>query len=684
MADPAGADAPAVSPRALVSTVELSNLAISPDGRSVAFREERVSVDDNTDHSVWFVADLGDPGTPVNISDGGSVGNGTFTGTAIGPPLWSPDSRWFYFRTVMKGEVQVWRAARDGDRAEQVTHDDANVQAFTVLRDGTRLIYSVGATREQIARAEVDEYRYGIRFDQTIAGYRNLYRSMPIEGQLHSERGVGRTLLADMPPTYRAVDLTSGAVSVATRDDAERLKLESDVQNLPTVALGMTARATVEGTAPNSRVRVSALDGKTIAECSPCGKLTIDAIAWHGSGELLLTVRDDPSFRAQSLYIWNRVDKSLRRVVASDGLMSGGLIAGSMSLPCASSQKYAVCVYASPLVPPRLERIDLADGARETLYAPNAVLAAEVAASVRVENLSWTDRSGVRFAGHLILPRGIEPKRLPLFINYYICPGFLKGAFGGEWPLISLAGHGIAALCINHPPTTDYNPTNYETALSGVRAIVERLHERELIDPRRVGMGGLSFGSEVATWIAGHSSLLAAVSIASGQNTPDWYWQNALQPGFLDDRAMRYWGLRWPDEPQFAQAWRRVSPVFFAASIHAPFLMQTPEGEFRVNTELYARLIHAGTPTDFWIFPEELHQKTQPTHLLSVNERNLDWFRFWLQGAEDWIPEKIAQYARWRDMRKRQCRDLNRWALPWYCSMTQRIDQEAQAKKLFH
>lgn len=487
---------------------------------------------------------------------------------------------------------------------------------------------------------------------------------------MHSERGVfAQTLLADTPPSYRAVDLASGSVSPSTQEEIDRLSLEAAVHNQPDVALSGSARATVAGTAPDTRVTISSLAGEDLGKCEACERLTIVAVAWHGEDELLLTVRDDPAFRAQSLYLWNRVNGTLRRVVTTDGLMSGGEIAdGASVLPCASGQRYAVCVYASPLVPPRLERIDLVNGARRTVYAPNAGLAADVAASVRVENLSWTDAAGTRFAGHLILPLARKPGRLPLFINYYVCPGFLKGAFGGEWPLISLAGDGIAALCINHPPLKENNPTNYETALSGVRALVERLSARSLVDPNRIGMGGLSFGSEVATWIAGHSNLLAAVSIASGQGTLDWYWQSAIQPGFQDQRAMRFWGLGWPDDPESAEAWHRVSPSYFAASIRAPYLIQTPEGEFRVNTELYARLIHQDTPTDFWIFPEELHQKTQPAHLLSVNERNLDWFRFWLQGAEDPAPQKATQYTRWRAMRTRQCEHLNRGPAPWYCA----------------
>jgi hypothetical protein len=54
---------------------------------------------------------------------------------------------------------------------------------------------------------------------------------------------------------------------------------------------------------------------------------------------------------------------------------------------------------------------------------------------------------------------------------------------------------------------------------------------------------------------------------------------------------------------------------------------------------------------DLYVFPNEPHQKFQPRHKLAVYERNLDWFRFWLQGYEDPNPAKAAQYVRWRQMK---------------------------------
>ena len=54
---------------------------------------------------------------------------------------------------------------------------------------------------------------------------------------------------------------------------------------------------------------------------------------------------------------------------------------------------------------------------------------------------------------------------------------------------------------------------------------------------------------------------------------------------------------------------------------------------------------------DLYVFPNEPHLKFQPRHKLAVYERNVDWFRFWLQGYEDPNLVKKQQYVHWREMR---------------------------------
>ena len=158
-------------------------------------------------------------------------------------------------------------------------------------------------------------------------------------------------------------------------------------------------------------------------------------------------------------------------------------------------------------------------------------------------------------------------------------------------------------------------------------------------------MGGLSFGSEVAMWTATHSKLLKAVSIASVQAELAYYWFNAgAGRDFFRQNLEKVWGLGPPDTD--IADWRRRSPSLQVDRINAPVLMQLPEQEARQSPELQARLTAAGKG-ELHVFPFAPHIKVEPRQKHSVYQRNLDWFRYWLQGHIDPDPAKADQYARW-------------------------------------
>jgi hypothetical protein len=79
-------------------------------------------------------------------------------------------------------------------------------------------------------------------------------------------------------------------------------------------------------------------------------------------------------------------------------------------------------------------------------------------------------------------------------------------------------------------------------------------------------------------------------------------------------------------------------------------LLQMPEQEYIIALE-YVIPLMLDERADLYVFPHEPHQKFQPRHKLAAYERNLDWFRFWLQGYEDPDPSKTEQYGHWRRMR---------------------------------
>jgi dipeptidyl aminopeptidase/acylaminoacyl peptidase len=182
--------------------------------------------------------------------------------------------------------------------------------------------------------------------------------------------------------------------------------------------------------------------------------------------------------------------------------------------------------------------------------------------------------------------------------------------------------------------------------LSGVRTIIDRLAAEHLVDQRRIGMGGISFGGEVTLWAATHSQLFSALALATSDTTPTFFWFNALPGRDAPEILRKSFRLGWPDrEPE---SWKRFSAAGNASRIHAPVLMQEPEQEYRDNVELAARLGRDHVPVEMWAFPQETHIKYQPRHRLAAATRYLDWFRYWLQGYVDPDPAKAVQYWRWQ------------------------------------
>ncbi|MDR3511063.1 MAG: Atxe2 family lasso peptide isopeptidase [Caulobacteraceae bacterium] len=657
----------APSPRELLELADLSSVSISPDGSTVAFRLERASVERNTYDSVWFVEPVAGGTAPRRLADGGPPPHNDQGGATSTPPIWSPDGRWIYYQALIDGQVQVWRAAADGSRAEAITHDPADVQAFAVNPDGSSLLYRVGATREAILEAEQTEYDQGIRIDATVPVGQPLFRSGYVNGRLATQRFTNDwssrgPLLGQTVPSWKWVDLAS----LETRD-ATSTELRAASGRLPTVTTSMIEAVGVafSSRSPDSGAIVEALfagkaktlqvrrpDGsRLICRVPRCTDVDVVAAVWRpGHDQVVFSTTDHDRGRGQSLLLWDLSTGTVRLIVRSAGLLAGGRDVG-WNNSCAVGERYAVCVAADADTPPRLERVDLETGERAVLFDPNAALAAE--AGPHAAFMAWKDPAGEVFTGEYFPPAVVgSGVPAPLFITYYSCGGYLRGGAGDEWPLASLAGAGIAALCVNEPalnlPHLD-QLERYQTAISGIRTVIDDLARSGQIDPHRVGIGGLSFGSEVAMWVAMRSNLVSAVSVTSPSVTPTYFWAHSVKgAGFRADlRGM--WGVGSPEETP--DRWKLLSPALNLDKLHAAILMQMPEQEYLDTIDYISPLMASSTPIEVYAFPNEPHQKVQPRHKFAAYERNLDWFRFWLQGYVDPDPTKAAQYQRWETMR---------------------------------
>ncbi|MGF7148948.1 dipeptidyl aminopeptidase/acylaminoacyl peptidase [Sphingomonas zeicaulis] len=630
----------------LATVIDISGVTVSPDRRWVAYRIERPSLERDAIPTEWFVASTkaaADP--PRQIGDGGNAEWSDAGVVQPGAVQWSPDSRALYYRAVSDRGVELRMAMVGGAGSRTLVSDDADVEDFQLLSDG-RILFSTGATRDEIAQAEQAERDGGILIDGRATLSQSLFRgdqtarrraTLRYSGEWFDRRG----LLADVTPHLRLVDPTSGLITDAAAMAAQWIGGGLRERGAGASATDGSTIVTADRSTAGNGVSIQR-DGKVIARCTvgACND-RVTSLAWAGGrAPVLLAIAG--ADHAQSLALWAPRSKRVEWLVRGGGLLNGGRQAEA---PCAVTVDAAFCVEAASLTPPRLVRFGF-DGSNRVVHAPNAGL--RLGGLVR-ERMEWRDSAGRTITAQLIRPTGAG--RTPLFINYYRCEGFLRGGLGDEWPLVPLAAEGIAALCINAPPVSaapDPAGQRYATGLEAVRTVVGRLAARGLVDPDNVGMGGLSFGSEVAFWIATHSDLLAAVSIASVQMEPGYYWLNAPadRPDFAKNLSAR-WGLADPETDP--AAWMRL-PSMNTQNLSAPVLMQLPEIEARSVARLQVRL-SAAAMGELHVFPDAPHIKVLPRQKRAAYERNLDWFRFWLLGRSDPSPLKAAQYERWRRLR---------------------------------
>jgi dipeptidyl aminopeptidase/acylaminoacyl peptidase len=661
-----------ISPRRLLEVSDLGNPVISPDGRYVAFRMEQASVERNTYDTTWYVQGVDGQSPPRRVSDGGAPLREYVSGVVLpSPAVWSPDGRWIYYRARLDGRVSVWRAAADGSEARAVTSDTADVRDFALSDDGRILKYSVGATRNEIIGAEDFEYDHGVRIDDTVVIAAGLVRSSRIDGPAATQRFLGDwfstgPLLAKTPDHWKAVELAT----MTTRDLLpselpDRPLVPADLAHISPaatkIALNRDGRIAVllpagnkeKGLLLSADVGLAMLPDRRAVHpvrcrAELCLHRYISNIQWRpGSDEVLFTAVDYDKGRAQSIYAWDVATGAVRPIVSSDGLLSGSQ--RYWDIPCALSSRTLVCVAAEADRPPRLEAIDVHDGHRRILFEPNKGLEADIAATTPARLVRWKDEQGREFTGQLFEARGAgTASPPPLFVTFYNCYGFLRGGLGDEWPLVTLAEQGISALCINAISEYRFDfVARHDQGRAAVESAVKFLSATGRIDRSRVGMGGLSYGSEVTLWTLAHSHVVKAASVSGVSTTPTYYLFNSMRNAFRST-LKQLWQLGAPEETP--GRWREISPAFQLDRIRAPILFQLPEQEYRMTLD-YALPLMRRHQADMYVYPDEAHIKFQPRHKLAVYERNVDWFRFWLQAYEDPSPDKAGQYRIWREMK---------------------------------
>lgn len=652
----------------------VDSLSVSPAGDRFAIFVRQGDPQTNSFRTAWFVGSTRS-GTLLPAGDGGEVGlDRSLGGRTVGTierrlSRWSPDGQWIAYPLRRNGELQLWVSKADGTQ-RQLTRNAADVQDFRWSDDGTALYFSVGLPRAQLREREEKQARQGYHYDSELYYFSDLMLPQierPQEGA----------------PTVWVVTLLDGRERLA--EESERAAFRQAQSNSAAPgAVGLPearadgALAWIKRLQPygmSLRVTTSTREGDerpcAAAECSGF----IRNVWWSEDGERVLFWRNEGVLHASyGFYAWSPANGQVASVLRA--------LDDTFQLCSRMQADRLVCVRETPTRPVHLVVIDLRSGALHELADLNPEFRNIRLGQVeRIEwdtpTFPWSEPGGAladlypqRAFGYILYPPDFDPSRkYPVFIEPYAATGFDNQA-GAEHPLHVYAAHGIVVLNTQFPMPLDAAarlggaqmkqelsaalgfPRLAMFSQSTVRAL-DTAAARGFIDPHRVGIGGVSHGAFVPLYMLMKQDRIAAISIAS-PHRGKWEYYAATAKG--REFAALYYGEKYEDwmpdpEGEGRAFWRQLDLADHVDAIEAPILMNLPAMETFGVVELTRRMAAAGKPYDAYVYRDETHIKWQPAHVRTIMERNLDWFRFWLQDQEDADPAKSEQYARWRKLR---------------------------------
>ena len=264
----------------------------------------------------------------------------------------------------------------------------------------------------------------------------------------------------------------------------------------------------------------------------------------------------------------------------------------------------------------RYRLVDLATGATEHLGAHNMTRHADRLPETRVEIVRARD--GLEIPILLTLPRGVEPRNLPLVAVIHGGPAD-RDRWGYRRGSIFLADRGYAVLRVNFRGSTGFGRRHRRAGdheygrrmQDDIVDAVEAMVERGTADPDRLAIMGASWGGYSALMGVARDPDLFAAAISMAGPT-DLEYQTVHAPHFWGvDKTTWTQVIGDPENPDHRAEMRAHSPLTHVESITVPVLLAHGINDWvvdRSGTELFARrLEELGKPYEAHYFEKEGH-----------------------------------------------------------------------------
>jgi dipeptidyl aminopeptidase/acylaminoacyl peptidase len=669
-----------ISSSMMVEMREITSVSLAPDGARIVVGVCHPNPRTNKMELSWVIIPLRGAGKPITLPAGEDISDPVGPGALLNQQAqWSRDGNWFFYIRRDGAEVQLWETSSNGETTRQVTHSKSDLIGLAASADPDELIVTLAPDRDRLNKAEEEEDRNGILYDDRIVAGMSLSENLPVIDRWRNVRITDTAISGGWaPPGWNA---TTAAVF-----DIKRHKLVTRP--------GSAANASKSSALENANYRVTAVPTGQAAVVDPmyypgqytlqleskaktaptvkcilveCVAHRITILGWSPNASEIYYVADfhgggigDRLPGQAAIYAWNPEGNSVRLIHDAGGRLYN-LIGtfGKTVVPASIIDQEIVVASSGVDQPPLVETISLVDGAAHVIFDPNAELRALTKG--RAAWRTWPTASAYPGRGVFVLPDDYQPgRRYPAVITSYSCGnGFLRGGGGDNAPEFVAAHLGFVAICVHMPVReiiADGSDMNriYSTMCDIVSALIADQTKAGLLDSQRIGLSGQSLGANFGTYCIARSSQFAAAAFRHGSAFERIRWD------LFDTQASRRdpvnsiyakFGMPNPRNDPTGK-WDAISVVRRARDINTPTLFEANDTEYLTTLPLWSAMHEESKAVEMRVFPKETHQLRQPVHQLMNFEQQLDWFRFWLKHEEDPDPSKRDQYIRWNKLRE--------------------------------